>query len=461
MPTVLTPSQPNFPTLTVTYKYATSVNAAAFSYQMSDLDAPRNRVVYYPYGARNPSGGGGVPTAFPNNMLLTYVVGASFAQNSSFRAYNLATITGNAHMGGFGGGFLDSANGYAYLPGAWDADVSNNIIANPWTLRIDLAQDLNSSSAYQPFNISTLGISPYGFFSGIFLNGHGYFAPTIDWNVNPAAPHGNFVQFDSSQQGVASGGYANAASWQVYDLSTHVDPRAIGSQSLGALNPWVYVIPFALGEMVRYDTRTAAFQTSGSYQKFDLSVLAAARGFTAAQLTGFTGAVSVGTRIVFIPCQVNGSGTGNSVALLYDATDPDADLSTLSLWQAIDLATVDPACGGYQFGWLDRDGFVWFVPTFNFKPAINGPPPFTVWNSHLPFTDTASWAVYPNAVNTWYTGVAYDPATNSAYPSPYSGHTFAPSANLLQIQEVYAPPPVTDPRYHNAPTFRTSPTYHA
>jgi hypothetical protein len=213
-----------------------------------------------------------------------------------------------------------------------------------------------------------------------------------------------------------------------------------GMQSMAYMAPYVYLIPFlngtysapkAASKIVRYDT-SKPLGSASSYETFDLATLAAPG--LESQLNGFTGGIPVGKNLVLVPWGSRNLSKTNSVALLFDTTQPLADKSA---WQVMDLTTVDPKAGGYQFGWLDRNGYVWFVPTHNydgFKPAI---PPFIAWNSQVPFTCASSWKSYPDSQPIWSCGAAYDPATNTAWLSPYgepAGGSLV--ASITQLQEM-------------------------
>jgi hypothetical protein len=92
-----------------------------------------------------------------------------------------------------------------------------------------------------------------------------------------------------------------------------------------------------------------------------------------------------------------------SVAAAYDTRRP---LSDPGAWSFFDLTEVHPDARGYMFGWVDRAGFVHFVPTANFATGIA--PPFVVWGSGRPFTAASSWTSYPSTGVPPSTGAAYD-----------------------------------------------------
>jgi hypothetical protein len=202
---------------------------------------------------------------------------------------------------------------------------------------------------------------------------------------------------------------------------------------------YVYLIPFQYGasgnvkeasKIVRYDT-TKNFQSASSYEFFDLSTLPVAAAIKA-QLGGFTGGVVVGQSLVLVPWGSRGNQQTNHVAVIYDTTRA---LNDPTAWQYMDLHAINAEAGGYQFGWVDKNGFMSFVPAHNYNMESPSVPPFITWNTTLPFTQVTSWETHPNTTGAWSTGVAYDPGTNTAWFAPYG----SPSGNyvplITQLQE--------------------------
>jgi hypothetical protein len=114
------------------------------------------------------------------------------------------------------------------------------------------------------------------------------------------------------------------------------------------------------------------------------------------------------------------------VAAAFDTRQPLADLGA---WSFFDLTTLHPQAKGYQFGWLDKRGFVHFVPTHNF--ATQGPPPFVAWDSTKPFASPAAWTTYPNA-GIASTGAAYD--GNFAWLAPYGRAAVNLSGQISRVK---------------------------
>lgn len=424
----------SFPTISLSYINPTTINPKAFSYQMADYDAQRNQVVFYPYGT--PSGNGASSPAASSGVLLTYNVGSNnFTSPSSWITADLSQIASPSDVD-FGGGFLDTSDNFAYLAPA---------VNGGHAVQVNLAKEYanpDDSTAYSTIDLWTLpGIPDVGSFSGIFADGYAYFAPTLDDSISTPT-HGILIRYNSAQP------FASTSSWQWYNLNDIVsppDPALGGMQSMAYVAPYVYLIPFFNGsstagytmasKIVRYNTNEN-FESSSSYQTFDLTTLPFPSAIQA-EMKGFTGGVVVGNELVLVPWGLRNDSQTNSVAAMFDTTK---QLNDPTAWQYIDLTTVNPNAGGYQFGWLDKNGFVWFVPThnYNIKPSV---PPFVVWNSALPFNNTSSWTSYPNTQGIWSTGAAYDPITNTAWFAPYgtpAGGAYTPL--ITQLQESYQTP---------------------
>ncbi len=419
-----------FPGISLIYINPTDINPNAKSYQMADYDAKRNQVIFYPYGELSP--------VVNNGILLTYKVDQDFTNLSSWQTADLSQIINKTAVN-FGGGFLDDADNYAYLPAGQKTDRALSNTAT--TVRVNLAKEAvnpNDPSAYESIDLRNLpGIPATGGFAGVFGNGYAYFAPTVDTKTGDF--HGIFTRYNSAKN------YSDPSAWEWYNLNNITNPPDHdlgGMQSLSYKAPYVYLIPFLNGtvaskgqtklatKLIRFDTTASGgFTSASSYQVFDLAKLPFPSSILG-KLKGLTGGVVVGNQVVFVPWGSRDLEQTSSVALIFDTTK---NLNDTSAWQYIDLTTINSKAGGYQFGWLDKNGFVWFVPThnYNIKPAN---PPFVVWNSKLPFNDPKSWTSYPSPERIWSTGAAYDPTTNTAWLSPY-GAVAVLSGNITQVQE--------------------------
>jgi hypothetical protein len=431
-----------FPRISLSCIDPRTINPQAFSYQMADYDAKRNQVLFYPYGSIG-------SIAFPatnSGMLLIYDVGNNdFTNPARWKALDLSRII-NPDTVNFGGGFLDDQDNFAYLAASGKARNRNQLLSAPdnpaIAVKLDLAKqhaNPNDPTAYESFDLRRLPGIPYaGGFSGVFANGYAYFCPTLD--MSNGFFHGALVRYNSAEP------FSLASSWQWFDLNRITDPpdpELGGMQSMAYIKPYVYLIPFISGrykhakqvsKIVRYDT-TKDFQSSSSYQMFDLRTLPVPAAIKV-ELRGFTGGVVVGKKLVLVPWGSRDNQETAHVAAIFDATK---QLNDPAAWEYIDLRAVNPKAGGYQFGWHDKNGFVWFVPTHNYdattRPLV---PPFVAWNSALPFNDPSAWTSYPNSFAIWSTGAGYDPTSNTAWFAPYGeplGGLVVPL--IIQLQEIY------------------------
>ena len=465
----------------LTYFNSNTLNASAFSYQQADYDPVHNQVVFYPYGSPT-----GTPVANSGVLLVYKPVSGGFSDPANWVEVDLTSpsVGLSPYAWNFGGGFTDgsgpttSLSGanprYAYLlPGPRNAIPGGASRAQQGhvTVQVDLAnlasdpQNLHGQT-YSYIDLSTIpAITAVGGFSGVWGNGSAYYCPTL--NDSNANSNTVLIRYNSGL-----GMFNDPAAWQSFDMSTipvaqgtgPADPQLGGMQSAAYIAPNVYLIPFLNGnelsvgtsnptlktasKMVVFNTADS-FRSGGSYQTFDLSTLSSIDptlfpGGISSKFSGFTGGVVVneGKKLILVPWGSRDLQISSSVAMEYDSTkllgDPTA-------WTYFDLATVNKKAAGYQYGWLDKDGFVWLVPTHNYQatstPAV---PPFAVYNTALPFNQAASWTTYPNSgspsgTGVWLTGAAYNPNTNTAWMSAYGIPPTSTPTELsynLELQEV-------------------------
>jgi hypothetical protein len=385
-----------FPNITVETFDATKVHPDARRFQLADYDSKRNQVIFYPEGdfpfpfVRRPTALG---------TLLTYDVSREFKDPASYHAYDLTKLV-DPSAGGFCGGFLDEKDDYAYVVPLYkiipkQGPLSPSSAPNGLAVKVDLSKDLNTPAAYQKFDFGTLGLPQTGYCDGIGVNGYEYFVPVREIH---SKFNGLLLRYDSSKD------FRSRSAWSWFDLTT-INPDASGFQSVAYAPPYIYLVPFFKSVLVRYNT-TLPLQSASSYEAFDLKNVTS-------EAIGLTGAVVVGHELALIPWDEPKRLRAITIALLYDTKKP---LSARESWNSIDLKKVNPRAGGYQFGWLDRNGFVWFVPD---NYLFFGVPPLITWNSRLPFDQPSSWNTYPSTGIPPSTGAAYDPKTNTAWLAPY------------------------------------------
>ena len=390
---VLKVNAQSLPDLIVQMFDPTVVNPNAKRFQLADYDAKSNQVLFYPEGSfpgisLNPSALG---------TLLVYGVAGGFTSPASYKAYDLTKLVDPAAVG-FCGGFLDEAGDQAYLAPLYEI-LDGASVPNGLAVQIDLTQNLSTVAAYKKFDVTKLGLSMIGYCDGIAANGYIYFAPA---GKKGHTYNGNLLRYDPSKS------FTDASAWSWFDL-TKINANASGFQSIAYIYPYIYLVPYFQTILVRYDTR-ASLNAASSYEAFDLSNVTS-------EPLGLTGAVAVGDKLVLIPWIDPMHLKSISTALLYETTQ---SLSATSAWVSFDLTQVDRLSKGYQFGWLDKNGFVWFVPDNN---LLIGVPPIITWNSQFPFDQPNSWQTYSSSGIPPSTGAAYDAATNTAWLSPYGSQT--------------------------------------
>jgi uncharacterized protein (TIGR03437 family) len=457
----------------LTYEDVNTLNPNALSYQMTDYDQGHNQVLFYPYGNVTAT-----PFSNSGELLVYKPVPGGFNNPANWEEIDLTSVVA-PFAWNFGGGFMDGSGPstslpntnptYAYLP----VGPRNNIPGMPSkatqgsiTVQVNLANlasdPLNvNGQTYKYINLNTVrSIPEIGGFAGIWGNGAAYFCPTGS-NLNFVA-NTVLIRYNS-----AIGAYDDPTAWESFDMSTipvlqgtgPADPQLGGMQSAAYVAPNIYMVPFFNGnetssstvtmssKLVVYNT-TGSFTSGSSYQTFDLSTLSSMNptlfaGSISNQFRGYTGAVVVngGKNLILVPWGDRSLQINNSVALEYNTT---MALNDPAAWSYFNLETLSQKAAGFQFGWLDKDGYVWFVPTHDYQASTApGIPPFMVYNTALPFNEATSWVAYtnngyPSGKEVWLTGAAYDANTNTAwmssYGSPPTSNPNEPPYNL-ELQE--------------------------
>lgn len=384
---------PSFPRQTLDFFDATKVHPKARGFQLALYDAKGKRAIFIPWGGY---------TDKPLGVILGYHTDRGFFAIESYDAVDLTTLIGPVAEG-FAGGFLDEKGDWLYFV-PFRKDTSSGVQPNGLALRFNLSKGLSDRSAYQTFELATLPSPPprLGWATGALADGFAYYVPVVEART-PYQPHGVFLRYNTAKV------FNDPSAWEWYDLAANVHRKAWGFQSNAVKLPWVYLIPFGVGNsvIIRYNV-SRPFRERASYEAFDLAALHP-------EAKGFTGAVVVGDDLVLVPWRDRSRPRRQcsmSVAAAYNTQMPFSDANA---WSFIDLTAVHPNARGYQFGWVERERFVHFVPTGNF--AIGAPPPFVVWDSRRPFTHASSWTSHPSKGVPPSTGAAYD--GTYAWLAPY------------------------------------------
>lgn len=397
--------QAQFPSITTTeFDPSANINSALKGYQLAAFDAARNQVLFFPWG-QNPAS-----TPVANGNLLVYNAALPFGSTSAYSYYNLPSITGVSTAAGFCGGALDEPNSVLYLSPGFAVSGSTTSPSGE-AVRVDLTQNLSNSSAYQEFNISSVVPAVGAYCPAVVLGGNVYFVPTGNSTTNN--PY--LLVYNESLP------FTSSSSWSYYNL-TNVNAAAEGFESYAVVGNNLYLVPYFNTIFVVYNT-TQSLTSSASYTAYDLTNV-----LPLGQRQGLTGAVVVNsTQIVMIPWANPSTLTSTHYALLYDTTQ---SFTSSASYTDFDLTTVNSASRGYEFGWLDRNGFCWFVPNYN--SVTSAVPPLINWNTSLPFASASSWTSYTNSGIPPSTGAAYNSTTNTAWLSPY-GSAASSNYSITQV----------------------------
>jgi hypothetical protein len=385
----------------------TGVHPDARGFQLAVYDPRGRRAIFIPWGGFDDE---------PLCVLLGYHTDEPFLDASSYEAIDLcfrddplATPFLDRSAQGFAGGFIDDDGNWLYFV-PFRRDLGDGVEPNGLAVRFDMTKDLSDRSAYETFDVTTIPSPPdgawIGWVAGAYAGGFAFYMPMVEPHDGSAGylPHGQLLRYDAARA------FDDPSAWELYDLHTHVHRKAWGFQSNAVKMPWLYLVPYAAGNtvLVRYDV-TRPFQEASSYETVDLALLND-------EAKGYTGAVVVGDSVVLVPWRWKDAPDPREqsmyTAAVYDTREP---LTDAAAWSFFDLRTVDAGARGYQFGWLDADELVHFVPAFNSESLT--PPPFVVWDSRMPFADACSWEAYPSDGVPPSTGAAYDGTW--AYLAPY------------------------------------------
>lgn len=394
-----------FPNLTLDFFDATVVHPDARGFQLAFYEKNQKRILFIPWG------GGDEPLG----TILAYHTDSDFSSPASYEAVDLEKLVDpNAY--GFGAGFMDTNHDWLYL-NPFRKGKTGAILPNTLAVRFNLHKNLTDPSAYEKVDLAPLGLDDkhIGWVHGAYAGGFAYFVPTFSQTF----AHGIFLRYDTSKP------FNDISAWSYFDLVKNVSPYARGFQSAELKLPYIYLIPYTpnFNYLVRYNVNKP-FNDPASYELVDLTTLNS-------DAIGYTLSVVVGDSIVFTPWRdidAPQREQSKKTAAIYDTRK---SLSDSSAWSFIDLTTVDPEAEGYMGGWLDKDGFVYFVPTANF--AVGKVPPILAWNSAQPFDISSSWKAFSSQGVTPSTGAAYVADSDYALFAPY-GYSKNPTGIITRAK---------------------------
>lgn len=380
-----------FPSLSLDFFDAANVHPGATGFQLAFYEKNLKRVIFLPWGGPDE----------PSGVLLAYHTEKDFQDKASYEAVDLTKLVGPAAQG-FGAGFTDNNQEWLYFC-PFRKKEAGKIVSNTLALRFNLRKELNDPAAYETFDLTVLKLSNIGWVHGGYADGCAYFAPTMA--AGEKRMHGLFLRYHATRP------FNDPNAWECFDLVENIHPQARGFQSVEVKSPYVYLIPFGAGfsHLVRYDINKP-FNSASSYEVTDMKSLNR-------DAVGYTLSIVAGDKIIFTPWRDRSRfwpwKQSMHVAAAFDTRKP---LNEASAWSFIDLTRIHPNAAGYQGGWTDENGFVYFVPTGNF--AAREVPPFVIWDSSKPFNQPDSWKAYPSQGVTPSTGAAYDSA-GTAWLAPY------------------------------------------
>jgi len=209
-------------------------------------------------------------------MSLRFDTRASFDSLSAWSSFDTLTLDDSA--GGYRGGAFDGR--YLYLSPYGDLS-SGALLTKPLATRYDTQADFAAKASWATFDMSALSNTP-GYAGAVFDGKYVYF-PAADFR-------GRLTRFDTR------GAFEAASSWAVFEMSSALS--GVNDQFNGGVfdGRYLYLVPESK-VAVRYDT-SAAFDSKGAYESFDLAPLDARSGHLA-------GGVFDGRYVYFVPASSN------------------------------------------------------------------------------------------------------------------------------------------------------------
>jgi len=310
------------------------------------------------------------PVSYENQLIEGYNQGG-FGSGSpgTFTPINQASFS-----------FFDTHSLNSNSVGFWGAGFDGNYIylapnkggASGQITRFNVREPFNSASSYSFFDMATLNSSAKGFSGVVFDGNYMYFIP---YYAN-GAYSGVAARYDRRSP------FNDASSYTFYDLS-NINLACKGFWGGLYHNGYIYFCPNTYngsqysGYIVRYNT-SLSFTDLASYETFNLATINA-------NLKGFSGIVSAGSFIYFIPYQ-NAAGVAHGNFVLYDT---GSDFTNAASYNFLDLTTaVDSSCKGFIGGTFDGR-YVYLIPNDNSASGV-----VTRYNIETDFSTGASYDTF-------------------------------------------------------------------
>jgi hypothetical protein len=312
---------------------------------------------------------------------------AGLASASSWTFFDVSTVNPAARA--FGGAAFDGR--YVYFE-PYNSGTPNSVVARFDTTS---ASGFASAASWDFFDVSTLNAAARGFASAVFDGHYLYFVP---YSGGTGTPSSFVARYDTS----SGSGFASAASWTFFDLTT-VNAGARGFIGAAFDGRYVYLVPDNNGSfdglVARFDTSSASgFESATSWAVFDVSTVnPGARGFQ--------GAAFDGRYLYLVPIY---NGTFDGIVARFDTTSSSGFASPAS-WTVFDVRTLNPGAGGFLGAAFDGR-FLYLVANYNGAPS--GILARFDTTSAAGFASAASWTFFDmstlNAGARGYYGAAFD-----------------------------------------------------
>eukprot|EP01122_Echinamoeba_exundans_P009117 TRINITY_DN3149_c0_g1_i1.p1 TRINITY_DN3149_c0_g1~~TRINITY_DN3149_c0_g1_i1.p1 ORF type:complete len:322 (+),score=33.61 TRINITY_DN3149_c0_g1_i1:682-1647(+) len=223
-----------------------------------------------------------------HSEVLRYDSSKPFTEKASWSAFDISTAVRDVSGLGFHGATFVEPYIY-FTPFRGGVSSSHGIV-----VRYDTRKDMKDAGAWESFDASrTDGMNTRGYAGSIVVGPHLYFVPQEDEYV----AHGRILRYDLRKN------FKSQASWEAFDVGVmaYITQGARGFHYATSWGPYIYFSPHydisASPVAVRYDTRKP-FKSLDSYVSFDFSSLPV---YGSKDLVDFSGAVTIGNRIFFVP----------------------------------------------------------------------------------------------------------------------------------------------------------------
>jgi hypothetical protein len=241
---------------------------------------------------------------------VRYDTTAPFGNAGSWTSFDIASV--NSGLVGFRGAAVTPNHVY-YVPNTQVGGAKHGLLT-----RYDRSQPFNQGAAWSYFDMPQLSQDLRGYAGAVVAKGALYLVPEETSNVDC---QGRVVRYD------LNGSFSAPSSYSVHD------PAGFAWCFQGGVfdGRYIYFIPNFNGKIARYDTN-GPFESKASWELFELSIDVDPKATT------YAGAVFDG-RYVYLapgaPLTYTSLNKPNSLALRYDTTQPFASPSS---WEKLDLA---------------------------------------------------------------------------------------------------------------------------